>query len=151
MVCKTPACEQDSIELYGVLQPVQVEELRASHGPWVIETIASCISHSEEAVVLRTKGLLLGIGGVVSQSVVGGTGNPWFLTTVHAPSYPKIIARETRYYVKKWSKEYDTLIAFIDNRYSKSLRWAEWAGFTIHPPVPYGINGELFNPIEIRR
>lgn len=151
MVCKTPARIEDGVELYGLLQPIQVKELRASHGPCVQETITTCIGRSEEAVAIRQDQKLLGVTGIVSHSITGGAGSPWLLTTIHAPSYPKTVMKETRYYVNKWSEDYDLLISFIDSRYEKALRWAEWAGFTIHPPVPYGINGELFNPIEIRR
>ena len=151
MVCKTPACKQDSVELYGVLQPIQVEELRASHGPCVLETIALCIQRSSEAIVFHEEDKILGIAGVVERSVVGGMASPWLLTSIYALNYPRTILKETKYYVNKWADDYDTLISYIDSRYDTSLRWAKWAGFTIHPPVPYGINGELFNPIEIRR
>ena len=151
MICKTPARIEDGVELYGLLQPIQVRELRASHGPSVQDTITTCINLSDEAAAFRVDNKLLGITGVVSHSVMGGIGNPWLLTSIHAPSYPVTIMKETKYYVDKWSKEYDVLIAYIDSRYERALKWAEWAGFIIHPPVPYGINGELFNLIEIRR
>lgn len=151
MVEVEPTQDKDAKELYENLQSVQFKELIASHGPDVLGTIKECISQSIEAFTIRHNGKMLAITGIVSSSPMGAVASPWLLTTNTVLVHPRILLRGTQLFIKRWSENYDCLLSFIDSRYDQALRWAKWAGFTIHPPVSYGVNGELFNPIEIRR
>lgn len=45
----------------------------------------------------------------------------------------------------------DFLFNFTHHENATHIRWLRWVGAELFDPVPYGINGELFIPFEIKR
>lgn len=144
-----PATEEDAVELGQSMREEQRIEVLRSHGLTPAEAAVESLQHSEEAWTFRQNETLLGIAGVVPQTLVGGRASPWLLTT-RVPA-PRLLLSCTKPVLERWLGRWDVLENYIDAEYTASLRWAKWAGFTIFPAVPYGASGTLFHRIQIRK
>lgn len=126
----------------------QIDEVYASHGTDIYTAARAGVQRAEEAWAALSNGKLLGITAITPYSYLSSVAFPWLLTTGREP---KLLLKGTKIIVNRWSSMYDTLIGFIDARYTASLRWAKWAGFTILPAEPFGYLGLPFHRIEIRK
>lgn len=138
-------------ELAENMRPEEVDEVYASHGQSPLEAATRCVERSTEAYTTLEDGRVMSITGCAPRSWMSGIGSPWLLTTNNMKKSPRHLLRHTSHFLNKWRNEYDVLINFVDARYEGSLRWAKWAGFTVHPAEPFGYLGLPFHMIEIRR
>lgn len=74
----------------------------------------------------------------------------WMLTSEVVNRHPILFAKSSRVVVPMLLERYGCLHNAIDARYGAALRWAEWVGFTVHPPEPFGAAGLPFCRIEMR-
>lgn len=125
----------------------QVREVQASHGKDIYTVAKAGMQVSLETWAAIQDDKLLCVVGLVPQSLMSDVASPWLLT---AGVDPKLLMRGTRVFLDQWTKEYRLLYNYVDARYEASLRWAKWAGFTIHEAMPYGYEGLPFHKIEIR-
>jgi hypothetical protein len=87
----------------------------------------------------------IAIFGVAPVSMLNGIGSPWFLSTDRAYKHPRTLVSEGRRYLARMRESYFSLVNYVDVRNDKSIRWLRRMGFTIHPPIPYGVEGEPFH------
>lgn len=101
---------------------------------------------AEDAVVQSLRGSLLcecltvegepaAIVGIALEGLVGGVGCPWMLTTPAVERYPRAFARLTRSFVTRSLLMTERLENVIDARYTRSIRWLQWLGFTVEPEL----------------
>lgn len=143
--------EEHILNLAENMRPEEVDEVYASHGQAPEEAIRRCIERSLDVFATFEDDRLMSITGCAPRSWLSDLGSPWLLTSVEMPKSPRHLLRHTHTFLNKWRKEYGTLINFVDARYEASLRWARWAGFTVHDPEPFGYLQLPFHMISIRR
>lgn len=138
-------------ELAEKMRPEEVDEVYASNGDTPEEAVRRSVARSVDVFATMEDDRLMSITGCAPYSWISDRGSPWLLTTVNMKKSPRHLLRHTQVFLGKWRREYGTLINFVDARYEQSLRWAKWAGFTIHPAEPFGFLGLPFHKIEIKR
>ena len=77
-------------------------------------------------------------------------GIPWLLGTDGVKSIRREFIAGCREVVGEMLELYPVLTNCVDERNLTSIRWLKWLGFKILPSVPFGKNGELFHPFEMR-
>ena len=145
--------ERHVLQLAENMREEEIREIYAASGEGPYSAISQALQVSEEAhAAVDDDGTLLAITGVIPWSGlwVRTTAVPWLLTTQALPSRPRNLLRGTKIFVDKWKDTFPVLFNHVDARYEQSVRWAKWAGFTVHPAVPYGFLGLPFHKIEIR-
>ena len=95
-------------------------------------------------------GELAAIIGASPINMLSGIGSPWMLGTPVLDRHSRVLVRLTPAYIARMQSAFPHLANFVhvDNR--TSVRWLRRLGFTLHEAVPYGVNGELFYPFEMR-
>jgi len=91
---------------------------------------------------------MFGVGPSAEHPFVG---IPWFLATDGIVAVANQFAAQTIHWVTWMNRVYPVLKNYVahDNRVSRL--WLRRAGFTLHPPVPLGRNGELYSPFSRHR
>lgn len=146
-----PATPAHARELARNMRPEEIQEVQASHGMGPLGTLLECVRDSKESYAAIHDDQVVAMFGVYQPISLTTLGVPWLLTSNYLATHPKHLLRWTKAAVAYLLEHYDRLVNVVDYRYKASLRWAEWAGFTVHPPHPVGVNGELFCKIELRR
>ena len=127
------------------------DEVMASSGSTPHEALMISLSKSTEAWTAILDGRPEVMFGVVSTSVLGGTGIAWLLGTDTAVESPALFLRQTLRWRQKLFGRYDVLRNFVDDRNEVSKRWLGWMGAIFSDPAPIGVNGEMFRLFELRR
>lgn len=104
-------------------------EIWASHGMWPLDVITNSIAQSSEWYMFDDECVY----GLVKNGLWDAC--PWLLTTNKLST--KNLLRYTKQVCDVWNQD-RVLYNYVDARHKKALRWAEWAGFEINPPVKYG-------------
>jgi hypothetical protein len=83
---------------------------------------------------------------VFSASPAGepGMGVVWLLATQEIERHPIRFYRESKRMFRNVAEKYETLINWVDQRNTLSLRWLKWLGFEIEEPEPWGVLGLPF-------
>ena len=112
-----------------------------------------CVERSEEVyTVSHNSGKLLGITGVMHKSwMPESKACPYLLNTRFFRDHPRDLLVHTKRMINKWLETWEVLEGHIDSRYEQTVRWAKWAGFTIHPPELFGPDLIPFHTITIRK
>jgi hypothetical protein len=84
--------------------------------------------------------------GVKPMEPYSNIGVIWLLGTDGLNKMKKFFLKITKRIIKELSIGYDMLYNLVDSRYTKTIRWLEWCGFTIDEPSTY--NGELAVPFH---
>lgn len=151
MIKFVPPTEELILELVENMREEEVAEVWAAAKFTPKDAIEWSLNRAHEAACAVYDDKLLCIFGVSARSLMSDVASPWLLTTNENKNRPRHLLKWTKLVVKRWSTMWPVLENYVDNRYDASLRWAKWAGFTVHDPQPYGPFGLPFNKIEIRR
>jgi hypothetical protein len=90
--------------------------------------------------------------GLVLGPMMSLTGAAWLLTGTGIERYKMTFLKTARRVIAGFSERCPNgLFAFIDAEYDKAIRWAEWLGFEVSPPVPHPTTGKPFVGAVIRR
>jgi len=128
------------------LRPADRAEVQATIGSedpfWAL--FESWEGSTASWLILDDTGLPIGIFGVAPH-VVPGLGIAWLLGTEGMEREAVSVARQTRGYVAELHRYFPVLWANVDARNELSMRWLEWAGFTITDADPaFGPEDRLF-------
>ena len=94
---------------------------------------------------------VLAMFGVSSPSLLSSTGVIWFLATQEIfTKHRRTMARRGREWIRKFQKDYSSLINYIDVRNSESIKWLKWCGCTFSGPIPYGVDKLPFLKFELK-
>lgn len=115
------------------LRPADLAEMRASGSTeedpfWVL--VESWDASVASWLIVDSSGLPIGIFGVAAH-LVSGVGIAWLMGTEGVEREALSIARQTRRYVERLQEFFPVLWANVDARNELSMKWLEWAGFTI--------------------
>jgi hypothetical protein len=129
------------------LRPADLDELRATLGPNEDPFWALFESYENSAatwLILDRTSLPIGIFGVAAHAVPQ-LGIAWLMGTEGMEREALSIARQTPGYVAKLHDYFPILWANVDARNALSMKWLEWAGFTINDANPaFGPEERLF-------
>jgi len=128
------------------LRPGDLAEIEAAGFESAREALEASVSLSPlVCLTMLEAGRPIAICGVASL-LLSQTGRPWVLstTTLDKPAAQRAFLAFSRQVVSLMRHRYDCLENYVDARYAAAIRWIEWMGFMLEPPVPYGVHGELF-------
>lgn len=149
-----PATEAHAREIAANLRPADAAEVRASDGLDPLEALLVALEWSDPgtAQAALVDGQLMAVCGVVRGSLgENGVAYPWLLTTPVVDRHRAAFLRASRAVLAGWAATYPRLEQYIDARYLQALRWADWLGFQVDLPAPYGVAGLPFCRITKRR
>jgi hypothetical protein len=82
-----------------------------------------------DTVTVIKDGKVCVLAGIYPQSILGGTGTIWVMTTAEVEKHPMVFLRFVREYIHIIAKDYATLYASCLKRGSVSDRWLRALGF----------------------
>lgn len=138
----TPVMPADEAELREQIRNDDAEEVEAA-GFDLSEAIRwSCLRAESWAV--RVNGELLGIYGIMQLSLVPDHARPWCLTTKLVDRRPKTFYKLSKILFQQLQEQHPQMSLYIDQRYTKAIRWAESLGFKVGETVAVGRQGRPF-------
>lgn len=106
------------------------------------QTPEQVLEQSFEMSQLAFTGTLDGVPvvmfGVVSASIVGGTGRPWLIGTEALDRHSIIFLKRCRRQLDIFQMCFDRLENYVDVRNKRAIQWLKWLGFTFGETVPLG-------------
>ena len=75
----------------------------------------------------------------------------WLLGTRVIRQYPIAFLKDSREWMERMLNEHKHVVNYVDERNKRSLKWLKWLGCTVHPAVPFGIEGRMFHWVEKRK
>ena len=145
-----PTQPGDAAILAANLRTSDLAECMAYGNADIVASIAASVRRSVLCWTGLVDGELAAIIGVAPINLLSGIGSPWMLGTPVLDRHSRVLVRLTPAYIARMQSAFPHLANFVhvDNR--TSVRWLRRLGFTLHEAVPYGVNGELFYPFEMR-
>lgn len=144
-----PATPEHAAALAPTMRPEDLAEVQACGHATAKDALDSSLAISTQAWAWLAGDEVAALFGFVS--VGEDTGIVWFLTGHAFPKHARRFIRQARQGISELLDRRPILGNFIDARYSAAIRWAQWLGFEVGPPVPYGPLGLPFHPAIIRR
>ena len=145
------AKEADIYQLAATMRAEEIQEVYALAGYTPEEALRKSFLASRDAYSAFAGDTILAMFGIRPYSLVSHTASPWLLTSqARANRYSRELLRSSREAIAHWRQDYSLLVNEIDARYTQSIRWAAWLGFTVGEPRPLGILGLPFCRVEIR-
>ncbi len=149
-----PAAPDDAEKIARDLRPGDRAEIEALGHCNAEETIATSIALSPfcRYTMLDAAGRPVAAAGVAA-GLLSTSGRPWMLgaMALDRPAAQRALLAFSRLVVTIMRERYDWLENYVDARYEAAVRWIQWMGFTVDPPAPYGICGEMFRRLYWRR
>jgi hypothetical protein len=108
------------------------------------------LEHSSSAWTVLLDDRPAAMLGLIPASALLGRAHPWMLGSDALRGVPLAMVRSGRAIVRLMLRTYPELRTAVDLRYTAALRWALMLGFQLGAPIPIGVNGEMFVPIEAR-
>lgn len=71
------------------------------------------------------------IWGVKASSMISGYGYLWMISTKVCDEHPFLLARHSKMFIEQMTKTFPVLHGLVERKYTRSIRWLRWLGFTI--------------------
>lgn len=114
------------------------------------ENLKSLMDRSVRARAARVDGRLIAIYGVVRQTALSRTGNPWMAATsaLEEPYFRRIFIERTHREIEWMAQGFDHFwnLVSIDNKIA--IRWLKWIGFKFDDE-PVDVFGHQFKKFQI--
>lgn len=144
-----PIQEGDIEYIAGNLRLADQQELIASRGQdgSFFQIVAEAVGVSTKAWAMVGEDLRpTAVFGVAPVSLLHRAGSPWLLGTDALFGHARTLVVWGRWYVARMREMYPGgLHNYVDARNVLSVNWLKRIGFTIHPPEPYGVEGQPFH------
>ncbi len=138
-----PANRGHAYKLAPFLREPDIREIEATSGREPLEALLDALERSTEARAAVWGEDVGAIFGVAPMGVPG-VGSIWMLTGEVMSEKPLPFLRRCRFELDAMREKWGTLLNFVDARNSQALKWAQWMGFEIGQPSPYGVLGLPF-------
>lgn len=146
-----PTTEEHIRELIYRIRYEDQMEIDAISGNRLGIVIRESVERSDEAWTAFDDEGIIAIFGVGRFSLLSDKACPWAVTTNLVEKHKKDFAKATKIALNYWLNKYEELENYVDARYTRAIRWLDWAGFTVYPAQPYGAFGQLFHKVTMRR
>ena len=145
------AVPEDVARVVPMMRPQDVHEFEVLGLGSPASLLRSMLDASPYGVAFED-GDVLAVAGVHTPSVLTpGVGHPWMFRAVASERVPLAFGRETRRWMRAWSEHYDMLVCYAAVEDRATRRWLEWIGFEVDRVEAYGMRGEPFHRLEMRR
>lgn len=134
--------DTDIVGLATSLRQQDVAELEALGFTNLHHVVHWCVHESAWSWAASIDGNLVCIFGVSPE------GAPWMLGTDLVKTHRRILARESRRYIREMLRDYPRLVNRVHAANTVAVAWLRRAGFTLHPATPEP-NGEMFHTFEM--
>lgn len=132
------------------MRPLDRQELIAASGGDLVYTLEQSIHISFGcAAAFNTRDDLLCLLGVAPVDLMGDLGVIWLVGTTALDRHPLDMHRNALRYIRHVRQFYPRLFNYVDARNAPSIRWLSRLGFTIDPPVPFGVQGRPFHRFHL--
>jgi len=111
------------------MKPDDLEEMHRLSGSWAEDALRDVTERSVHTFAGLMDGIPLFLGGVVPLDDVS-IGRAWMLGNPGIEKAKKFYLRETRLQVRNMLLLFAKIVVYVDDRYTRSLRWLRWLGFT---------------------
>jgi hypothetical protein len=137
--------------LVAKMRQADINELRASGVGEILPRVQASVDRS---VLCRTGtadgevGCIFGVVPVLT--LFDQEGSPWMLGTDLVTRHQRVLMRRCRPYIQDMLRIYPHLVNAVHADNHAALRWLKSVGFLLHPAEPFGVDGALFHPFEMR-
>lgn len=146
MISINRASQHDVDAFAGRLRPDDAAEVEA-FGVSQRDGLRTSLDASLSAWAAYDDGEPVAIWGVAAADIMGGVGRPWLLTTGAVERNKRAFMVTSRNLWRLMRPLFPRWENWVDARYSRSLRWLTWLGFTIGEAQPIGPHGQLFHHV----
>jgi hypothetical protein len=151
-----PATLAHADMLAPLLRQADIDEVLASHGQSGAQVLRDGVAASKHAVAMFLGGEIAAIFGLVMTpqnrfAALGPDVNcVWYLTGKAVCRHPIAFVKGGKRVLAVFRQLSPWLYNWVDVRYVQSVRLFERLGFSMGPPTPRGLNGELFRLVLIQ-
>ena len=134
------ATMQHVLQLSQNMRKADIEEVWASAHYTPLEALTSSMLCTEHTFAGLADGQVLCLFGIGQATLMSDRGFPWFLSANLADKHAYALAKGSKIVFENMTKgnQFRVLENYVDARYKTAVRWLEWLGFTIHPPISFG-------------
>lgn len=115
----------------------------------VVSALRASVVSSPHCAVFLSNGVPLCVFGVSPVSILTGVGSPWLIGSVALEQHVRELVPLAAPYIRLMLRIYPHLENHVHAENRRAVRWLRAAGFTIHPPQPYGLRGQMFHPFTM--
>jgi len=133
------------IDPYHQMRPLEVSEVWASHHLRPKEAVSVSCLDSVQAFTIIHDYHLVGMFGIVPDSLIGERAQVWLLTTEEIYNMRIRFLKLTRHFIDEMRKSYPVLYNWVDARNEQCVRWLKWAGAEVFPPETHGVDKMPFH------
>lgn len=140
-----PATHRHVAPLLADLRECDRLEMEASSGADLETALRTSINLSDQPFAGWAGDKLVCLFGAVRLSIMSDIASPWCLGTTQMARNAAEVIRHTRSWVEWVREDFPKLSNYVDARNRASIRWLRGIGFTIDPPIPFGVSGLPFH------
>lgn len=143
----------DAAWFFPRLRQADVAELTAASGPDVERTLHRALEVSDGrafVAVSPTSGPIC-LFGMAPFTRLGSRAAPWAVGTDDLRRHGRSLNRYGRLYCTFALEEFASLVNYVDDRHTDSIRWLRRIGFELGEPEPFGQARLPFRRFEMRR
>lgn len=133
------------------MRKADVAEVWAAARKTPREAMVDGLLMSDLSVIVMVNDQPCAMLGMVTQSILTGTGVVWMLGTDESMNHRKLFLELSPPVINEMLNACPSLFNYVHVDNKKSIRWLKWLGFTIDEPSPYGVGGELFHKFHIEK
>lgn len=151
IVVHSPATIEQALSMMGRIRQADLLEHDAAVGGSIEDSLRTGLNISTQTWAGEVDGKVICICGVAPVQAMPESGAVWLISADEIERAPAQFLRLSRQVLKKMLGLYPHLFNFADARNVKALRWLQWLGFSIHEPIPFGVQQLPFHLFEMRR
>ncbi len=115
------------------------------------EAISSSIAYSTECYQIIIEEEVVCSWGWFPTSHLSGVCHIWMLTGEAANKHKVFVARESARILNIMLECFPSVLVLVDSRYSLSIKWLRWLGFSVTQMGFQGPTGVIFQYMKIER
>lgn len=137
-----PYAPGDIAVMAGQLREHDAAEVWLSHGVSGYDALLYSVGVSRRCFAATVGGYRLALFGVAPAD--RDTGSVWLLGSDAINLCPRAFARASKRFLPELVAGFRRVENHVWAEYKQAIRWLEWLGFTLDPPLPWGVSGALF-------
>ncbi len=135
---------EDCLAVARDISPADAAEIRAACGAAPETALRRCFSMSFRCWSVVYGGRRVFVFGLAREDWRWVT--PWAFSTPEVSRFSVAFLKGSRFVASRLFARYPYMRNWVDARYTKSVLWLRFMGFTLGAPKPYGVYGMDFIP-----
>ena len=131
-------------------RPEDFAEFQGYYGN-AYDALTNSLAGSRFAFTVVSDAGIAAMFGFKSNTLLGGWGLPWCITTTLINPHWREYARRSRWVTEQILGEFDALQITVDEVYLRANRWAKWLGFEYVDSIQFEENQAVFNVYTMER